>query len=345
MNNTQLPIYGATLTAISDSEVEVSLSTALDVPAGLTVALDSFVLDLYNSDTQGGFYPYTSVTLPSESVSGHTIIEVKNQTVAVGNRTEIHKWLQRILYNQTTDISVRADTTAHLGAIKAGIHLEKTVTIDGLNQLAGVKLDNIKIILPPEEDGTNLIGNFTLPNWSTLTIGLGNLTFNAWAGNVIIGNATILNVYLPPGNSTLPFRGQIFIDTLISNLGSVISSQANLLESGNLVVGISGNKTTVNGEHITYLENVLNEIKIFTEVPIIQALGDILDSVSGTDPTVDLGGILGLISDLLGSSGPIGDLLGGLGNLTSLFNLSSILGNSRRAETLRAIQEAVVLPI
>jgi hypothetical protein len=346
VNNTQLPIYSASLTAVSDSEVRVSLKTALDVPAGLTVGLDPFELFLYNSDTTGGFFPYTSVNLPYQAVNGHTVIELQNQTVGIGNRTEINKWLQRVVYNKTTEISVRADTNAHLGAIKAGIHLEKTVTINGLNQLAGVSLDNIKIVLPPDEDGTNLIGNFTLPNWSDLTMGLGNLTFNAWSGNVIIGNATILNVNLSPGNTTLPFRGQIFIDTLVANIGSVISSQASVLSTGNLVVGVSGNKTLVNGEHITYLEDVLNNIKIFTSVPIIQALGDLLDSVSGSDPTTDLGGIIGLIEQLLGSGGPLAGLLGGLGNLTSLVNLSSIFeGNVRREETFNAIREAVVLPI
>lgn len=343
MNNTNLPIYNATIKAISNDQVIIGLETALDVPAGLTVTLDAFDLYLYNSDTGGPFSPYTSVALTSQTVSGHTVITVTNQTVNVGNRTELNKWLAKTLYNTTTDISVRADTTAHLGAIKAPIHLEKTVTIDALRKLDGVSFNEVRFVLPPEEDGTNLIGNFTLPNWSPLTIGLGNLTFNVWAGNIIIGNATILDVELPPGNSTKAFRGQIFIDVLVKNLGKVISSQASAITSGDIIVGISGNKTTVNGEHITYLENVLNTIRIDTKVPLLQALGDLLDSVSGDDPTLDMSGIVGLIGDLLGSDGPLSGLFDGL-NLTRSATASRRTLSEREAAAT-FLKDSLIVPL
>lgn len=342
MDDTSLPIYNGVINALSDSQVSLGLSTALDVPAGLTVSLDPFVMHLYNADSEG-FYPYTSLSLPGETVKGHTVISISNQIVDVGNRTELNKWLNSALNNKTTSISVRADTTAHLGALKAPIHLEKTVDINGLDKLAGVSLDSIRIILPAEADGTNLIGNFTMPNWSPLTMGLGNLTFNTLAGDLIIGNATILNVELPPGNSTCAFRGQIFLDVLIANIGEIISSQSNLLSSGNLVVGITGNKTTVNGQHITYLENVLNNVRIDTEVPIIQAFGDLLGSVSGDNPTLNLTGIVGLIGDLLGSDNPLSGLLGGLNLTKSLVTIRDTKPD--HAEALRLLKESVVLPM
>lgn len=336
VNNTELPIYNGSIKALSNDQVLIGLETALDVPAGLTVTLDGFELFLYNSDTEGGISPYTSVNLPGQSVNGHTVIQIANQIVNVGNRTELNKWLTKTVYNKTTDISVVADTTAHLGAIRAPIHLQNTVTIDALDKLDGVRLDSVRIVLPPEADGTNLIGNFTLPNWSPLTMGLGNLTFNAWAGDVIIGNATLLDVELPPGNSTRSFRGQIFIDVLVGNLGRIISSQAGAIASGNLLVGISGNSSIVAGEHITYLEDVLNNIRIDTEVPLIQALGDLLDSVSGDDPTLDLSGIVGLLGQFLGSDGPLSGLLDGL-NLTQIFNSKDFVGpNEEKVKFLQS---------
>jgi hypothetical protein len=341
VDDTNLPIYEGSIKALSDTQVSVGLRTALDVPAGLTVSLDGFVLYLYNSDSEG-FNPYTSVSLSPETVKGHTVISIQDQVVDIGNRTELNKWLQRTLSNKTSDISVRGDTTAHLGALKAPIHLEKTVSINGLNELAGVKLNSLRIVLPPEADGSNLIGNFTLPNWSPLTMGLGNLTFNTMAGDTIIGNATILNVELPPGNSTREFRGQIFLDVLIANIGKVISSQTDVLRTGNIVVGITGNSTIVNGEHITYLENVLNNVRIDTPVPIIQALGDLLDSVTGENPTLNITSIIGLIGDFLDSSGPLSGLLGGLNLAQSLSTIRDT--NADHHEALRLIKESVVLP-
>ncbi|KAF3018872.1 hypothetical protein E8E14_008466 [Neopestalotiopsis sp. 37M] len=338
VNNTDLPIYNGSIKAISNDQVVIGLQTALDVPAGLTVKLDGFELSLYNSDTPGKISPYTSVSLSGQSVKGHTVIQIANQTVNIGNRTELNKWLTKTVYNKTSDISVIADTTAHLGAIKAAIHLQKTVTINALNKLDGVKLDSLRIVLPPEDDGTNLIGNFTLPNWSPLTMGLGNLTFNALAGDTIIGNVTILNVELPPGNSTRSFRGQIFLDVLVGNLGKIISSQASAITTGNILVGISGNSSTVDGEHISYLEDVLNNVRIDTEVPIIQALGDLLDSVSGDDPTLDLSGIVGLLGQFLGSDGPLSGLFGGL-------NLTQIIGGRDVSASNLEIAQALKGPM
>ena len=127
--------------------------------------------------------------------------------------------------------------------LKADIHLEKTVSIPALQQLKGVKLDSVTLKLPPEADGTNLRGMITLPNWSILTMGLGNVTLNAWAGKVLVGSATILDVVLPPGNTTMPFYGTLDVKALVSNLGAVIASQSRALATGAVELGVSGNST------------------------------------------------------------------------------------------------------
>ena len=300
------------LKAVSDDTVIVGLKTGLSVPAGLTVKLDAMELYLYNKEAPE-FWPYTSVPLDKQTVSGKTEITVAEQEVHVGNRSELNAWLTDMLYSKQTDISVKGKTRAHLGALNFNIKLDKTVRINALNELSGFALKDAQIKLPPDEDGTNLIGNLTLPNWSDLTIFLGNLTFNANAGDLRIGTTSVFDVLLPPGNSTLPFRGQLFLDELMDNVLDVLGSQSTALTQGALELVVSGNKTTIDGQHITYLENVLNPARIHAQIPIMQLLTDMLKSVRNGNLKLDslgdyLGpGIGGFLDDLFGGNSTDGD--------------------------------------
>ena len=308
VDDTDLPIYRGTLVAVSDNSVRIGIETALTVPGGLSVKLDPLELWLYNKETPG-FQPWSMVPLDGQTVSGRTEINVEGQVVGVGNRSELHTFLSGMLYNRTAEISAKGNTTAHLGALNFNVHLDKTVEVDALRELDGFSLDNSQLIIPPREDGINLVGNLTLPNWSILTIGLGNLTFNAWAGDVLIGNLALYDVLLEPGNSTLPFEGELYFETVFEHLVDILGSQSASLSSGSLEVGISGNTTKVDGEHITYLENVLNEAHVLGRTPIIQLLTDFLAGVR--DGAIEFDGILDLLSD---SVGPLlDDLLGGGG--------------------------------
>ena len=298
VNKTDLPIYHASLKAVSDNQVIIGLSTSLTVPGGLTVRLDPIDLYLYNEETPG-FNPYTMVSLDGQSVRGKTDISVQEKIVNIGNRTEINVFLEKMLYSKNTDISVKANTTAHIGALNFNIKLEKTVNVAALDELRGFSLDDARIKLPADQDGTNLLGRLTLPNWSDLTIGLGNLTFNAWAGDLVIGTASVFDVVLPPGNSTLPFRGELFLEVVMDNLLDILGTQGQAITEGVLEVIISGNKTTINGEHITYLENVLNPARIVSRIPILQLLMGVLSSLR--DGTLHLDGLANILGDGIGA--------------------------------------------
>ncbi|KAK8041702.1 hypothetical protein PG993_006225 [Apiospora rasikravindrae] len=318
VDDTDLPIKNATLKAVSSDQIKVSLTTSLNVPKGLSVGLDEFSLYMYNPGTEGGFYPYLSLDMKAMSLSGDTDITVTDQMLRVSNHTELNNWLNRTFVDDSTELSVKGDTTAHLGALKMGIHLAKTVPLAGLRKLDGVTLDAIKLVLPPaKSDGTNIVGNFTLPNWSILTMDLGNITLDILAGQILVGTATIFDVFLPPGNHTMPFRGQLYIPTLVENFGGLLSSQGDALASGKLTLGVRGNRTEVDGQRISYLEHVLNNMVLMTDVPVAQVLGDLVDSISGRNATVSLDGLLGLAGNVLGQG-----FQNSLENLFKGFNLT-----------------------
>lgn len=360
VDKTDLPIERTVLKAVSDDTVIVGLETSLTVPAGLKVKLDPIDLYLHNADTPE-FSPYTMVPMEGQSLSGKTKIVVKEQPVNVGNRSELNTWLTRMLYSKETDISVKGNTTARLGALHFNVKLKKTVRISALDELRGLALVDAHIKLPPDEDGTNLIGNLTLPNWSDLEIFLGNLTFNAMAGDMRIGTTSVFDVLLPPGNTTLPFKGVLFLEELMDNLVNVLGSQGAALSKGVLELTVSGNETVIDGEHITYLESVLNAARIKSQIPIMQLLTDALASIREGDLSLDslagyLGpGIGGLLDDLFGGDGEGGigglveEIMGGgedssdrgiLGELLDKLDMQSTLAKRRFLDTVMSAAPA-----
>lgn len=91
---------------------------------------------------------------------------------------------------------------------------------------------------------------------------------------MILGNATIQNVYIAPGNNTFPARGRLDLRTLLLNLEQIIRYEAQALAAGNLQLGASGNATVYNGQHIDYYEDILNNLELTGTVPLIQLLAE-----------------------------------------------------------------------
>lgn len=108
------------------------------------------------------------------------------------------------------------------------------------------------------------------------------MTLNVLAGELNVGQGKLDNVVLNPGNNTVPIRGNLDIKTVLENLGALMDSQSAAMSRGNVAVSASGNSTVYNGVHIPYFEEVLNNLTLTTEIPILGiiagSMGDFLDS-------------------------------------------------------------------
>lgn len=187
-------------------------------------------------------------------------------------------------YGAHSQISFRGSTTLHFGALSAPIEIKKSVTIAGLNHLQGFTLGTPKLILPAEPDGTNLEGNLTLANPGAVAIKFGDLAFNASVAGIFIGNLSISNVLLAQGNNTVPFRGQILLDAVVENLNTILGNSSSG-SNGTVEMSISGGTCMVDGQHITYIENVLDATVLYASIPLQKLIEDGLSSVMGTNST------------------------------------------------------------
>lgn len=126
------------------------------------------------------------------------------------------------------------------------------------------------------------------------------MTLNLKSADLIIGQATVLNVLLKPGNNTVTLRGRVEISTVLENLPEILDAQKAALANGDLELSASGNSTVYNGVHINYYEEVLNNLTLVTRVPIIEILGGTLQGLLDNSDSV-LGKIVQNITQILGN--------------------------------------------
>ncbi|KAE9372838.1 hypothetical protein N431DRAFT_467068 [Stipitochalara longipes BDJ] len=314
VDNASLPIYSASIMHPTPSSVVYSLSSSLKIPNGLTVDLKPITLNLFTKDS-GPADPYIKVNLPEYHLRGETKINITGQTVDILDQHYFEEFMKSAVDNKEFTLSASGATTAYLGALKAPIKLNKDVKLPGLDNLAGFEFASAAIVFPPDQDGTNLVGNVTLPNPTVISLELGNVTLNMIVGNVTMGQGRIENVFLVPGNNTVPIRATFDIKTAIQNLGVILQAESDALTRGNVVISASGNSTIYNGVHIPYYEAILNNIFVTGEMPLIKILVDTLEQGLSTNNS--------LISSILTPLGGLSGLSSLLGGLTGTSTLSS----------------------
>ncbi|KAI1857642.1 hypothetical protein JX265_011057 [Neoarthrinium moseri] len=290
VDDQSMPVKGGAFVANSPTELTVSLETSLNTP--LPARIDPLTLFLYNKGTPE-FSPFLNLTLPEQYLKGDTPIIVTNQTVTITNDTELISWFDNVFNLPQVDLSVRGDSTVHLGALHSNAHIDKTISVQSLNQLNGFGIIDLRLVMPPDENGNNIKGTLNLPNWGSLTLGLGNISLNLMSGDVRLGLLTVYDVVIPPGNNTRSFDGQLYLNELAQNFGEILASQADALNDGKIQIDATGNATMVNGQHIPFVEAILNKKRVTSYVPVTKLLSDVVNSIAGSDGDASLVDILG----------------------------------------------------
>lgn len=179
-----------------------------------------------------------------------------------------------------------------------------------MNQFNGFGINDATLVLPAESDGTNLIGNASLPNPSVITLEIGTIILDAKAGDLVIGNVTLEDVTLRPGDNILPLRGVLDLTTVIKNLAAVIKAEASAIKAGNLTINAVTTSIVWNGTLVPYYTDILKELTLTA--------------------SIGLGAVLKNTISYLKSQGNLTDVLK---NITGDMNLSSITSRSLDEDT------------
>ncbi|KAJ5261232.1 hypothetical protein N7478_011827 [Penicillium angulare] len=152
-----------------------------------------------------------------------------------------------------------------------------------MNGFAGLSISDATLLLPPRSDGVNLIANITLPNPSVMTLEIGTVVFDLQSDDLVLGNGTIDNLVLKPGNQTNPMEGILDIQKLISNFGLLLEQQAQSLMNGYLRLTAVGQSVTYAGVEVPYYTQALNNLTLAAQVPLAEVLINTLQNSLDSD--------------------------------------------------------------
>jgi hypothetical protein len=119
-------------------------------------------------------------------------------------------------------------------------------------------MSSLKLLNKAQPDGTNFLANVMIPNPTVQTVQMGNLALslfvpgNSTTGPTAIGNASLKNVTLVPGNNTVPLRS-ITNDLAVFGL---LESNISLLHR--MPVDIVVDNSTMGGVVIPYFTRALH---------------------------------------------------------------------------------------
>jgi len=230
-------------------------------------------LDPFNASTtlvapNGTVYETPFIYLPFPKIHalhGNTNVSVDNQVIPLTDIDGIAAFATAALVQEYVSVVLKGRPKLHLGGLPViHVNYNEQVKYKGLNGLAGFNVTDARIDLKALPNEPNLKANAFIPNHSIITMELGNVTLSLSSiKSGFIGNATINNMTLKPGNNSLPLTGLL-------NQTAVINS----MDNGIVDLLITGQESVYNGNHLPYYEKALQSNVLKLQMNVLQILSD-----------------------------------------------------------------------
>jgi len=259
----------------TSTSIILTQKAILHSPSMYTPSLDAFNASLFLV-TNGTFgaVPMLSIPMPKiHALHPQSNVTILNQELSISNLDQLTDYATAVLSNEEVTTALTGRPKLHLGGLPAiNVNYNSSTTYKGLNGLKGFNVTNALINPNATAGEPNLFGDAYIPNPSVMTIAMGNVTLTvSTATSGVIGNASIPDMTLRPGNNTLPMTG-------ILDQAKVLSSMD---KTGHVVLLIAGNSAVYNGQHLTYYEKALASNVLSLNVNLLQVLADSAAAAAG----------------------------------------------------------------
>jgi len=252
----------------TSESIVLTQKAILHSPSMYTPTLDSFTASLWLV-TNGTFGAAAMMQIPMPQIHAlhpESTSEVKGINASIENLEQVTNYATTVLTQEYVTTALTGRTKLHEGKLPTTwVNYNSSSTYKGLNGLKGFNVTGVKINLTATPDTPNLSGFAYIPNPSVLTVAMGNVTLiisTPKAG--ILGNSTINDMTLVPGNNTLPMTGILDQNKVLSSMNST---------TGIVTLTITGNSSTYNGQHLTYYESALQSNVLTLDMNVFAVLG------------------------------------------------------------------------
>jgi len=257
------------------NSVVLTQKAILHSPSMYTPTLDAFNASLYLI-TNGTFAsaPILQIHMPKiHALHPKSNVTILGQDLSISNLDQLTDFATAVLTNEEVNTALTGKTNLHLGGLPVvNVNYNTSTTYKGLNGLKGFNVTNALINPEATAGEPNLLGDAYIPNPSVMTIAMGNVTLiisTALGG--VIGNASIPNMTLKPGNNTLPMFGTLDQTKVLASVN----------KTGFVELLIAGNSAIYNGQHLTYYEKALANNVLTLDVNLYQILADSAAAAGG----------------------------------------------------------------
>ncbi|KAJ5288763.1 hypothetical protein N7478_001793 [Penicillium angulare] len=277
VNKSNLVLVSAAVMQPLPNHIQLTLLSALDLKIALPVRIDPIDLNLFIADI-GADKPWGQANLTGMTIRGNTTLGVTDQSTPLLNTTVWTDYVRQVVNQKETALGVKGTTDSFLGVLKSKVTMDKSVLSPTLNSFEGFSINDASLI-PAEADGTNLNGTVILPNPSILTLEIGTIVLDVMSGNLTIGNATIENLTLKPGNHSNPLKGSLDIGIILKHIKQILADQLpSIKSSGGLNLTSVTRSVTYNGTEVPYYTEVMSELPLSATVGLLDTLKNTLSS-------------------------------------------------------------------
>ncbi|KAF2270691.1 hypothetical protein CC78DRAFT_451315 [Lojkania enalia] len=267
LNASTLEVTEQDVTSPSPDGIHLKLVTVARSDSSFHPTIEGFQAALSLNDQAPFFY----IDVPETKAEAVTDIIV-DQDVEIANNESFNEYNRVVMNSEYFNVYLDGKTKIHQSGLPAiSVDYNKKVTMKGLNKLQGLNITGIRILQGEDNilpDGSNMIGNVSIPNPSVMTLALGNVTMDLSVDDEPIGTCLLPDMILRPGENIVPMQGHVEQITVIS----LITSKYN---DAVLPLSIVGNSSMINGQHLQYYEAAIQSNVIHVDLDVGPALAEL----------------------------------------------------------------------
>ncbi|EPS35314.1 hypothetical protein H072_11308 [Dactylellina haptotyla CBS 200.50] len=254
VNDSTLQVDAIALTNPSNEKFTLSMNSTAHSHSPVSAHFSPQTFEMYLPPADGQqIVPFMTLNIGELKIQDTMTINVSNVETNILDQTAYNAFSKQVLNSEMLELAIRSNPQVNIGSIKFHVDYQKTVQLKGLNGLKGILLTNPQVLNETLEDGTNMLTDGMIPNPSSFTLQVGDLTVDMAVGTIPLGWSVVKNLTLYPGDNHVKIYNHIDENLISTPLFAASLAQPNTN------ITLTANSTVFNGEHIEWLEKPLRD--------------------------------------------------------------------------------------
>lgn len=251
LNSAKLTIDGITVTNTQTDSLVMAINSTIEADDSVHATIDAFEGTMYLADVDPPL-AFAQIEFPETTSASRQAVNA-SQEIQISDIDAFTTFNKALLAKESVMVQVKGDTHIHVSGISRAysVTFDKTVTLKGLNNFAGLSITNPVISALVSKNNFN--GTVHIPNPSVLTLEIGNTTFTNFFNDAVVGQTYINDLVLRPGNNTFSTTADIQQVPIIKAL-----TQKPFCElDGKLPFKLQGEDVVNGGQTLPYFRDAL----------------------------------------------------------------------------------------